>query len=44
MKKSEIRGSYSYVHVAEEDVGAFEGLGGKQHGEKAIKVERAKAR
>jgi ATP-dependent RNA helicase DeaD len=44
VKKSEIRGSYSYVHVAEEDVGAFEGLGGKQHGEKAIKVERAKAR
>lgn len=44
VKKSEIRGSYSYVHVAEEDVGSFEGLGGKQHGEKAIKVERAKAR
>ncbi len=44
VRKSEIRGSYSYVHVAEEDVGAFEGLGGKQHGEKAIKVERAKAR
>jgi len=44
VKKSEIRGSYSYVHVAEEDVGAFEGVGGKQHGEKALKIERAKAR
>ncbi len=44
VKKTELKGSYSYVHVADEDVGAFESLGGKQHGDKALKIERAKAR
>jgi ATP-dependent RNA helicase DeaD len=40
--KTELRGTYSYVHVAEGDAPAFESLAGKQHGEKALKVERAR--
>jgi ATP-dependent RNA helicase DeaD len=40
--KTELRGTYSYVHVAEGDAGAFEALQGKQHGEKALKIERAR--
>jgi ATP-dependent RNA helicase DeaD len=40
--KTELRGTYSYVHVAEADAGAFEALAGKQHGEKPLKVERAR--
>ncbi|MDP1920290.1 MAG: DEAD/DEAH box helicase [Myxococcales bacterium] len=44
VKKTELRGSYSYIHVADGDVGAFEALVGKLHGEKAIKVERARER
>lgn len=41
--KTELRGSYSYVHVADADVAAFEALGGKLHnGEKALKIERAR--
>jgi ATP-dependent RNA helicase DeaD len=38
----ELKPSYSYVFVAEEDVAAFEALNGKQHGEKALKLERAR--
>jgi ATP-dependent RNA helicase DeaD len=45
VKKTELRGSYSYIHVADGDVAAFEGLMGKLHnGEKALKVERARER
>ena len=40
--KLELRGTYSYVHVAEGDAAAFEALAGKQHGEKALKIERAR--
>ena len=41
--KLELRGTYSYVHVAESDAPAFEtALTGKQHGEKALKIERAR--
>jgi ATP-dependent RNA helicase DeaD len=41
--KTELRGTYSYLHVAEGDAAAFESaLAGKQHGEKALKVERAR--
>jgi ATP-dependent RNA helicase DeaD len=41
--RAELRGSYSYVHVADTDVPVFEALGGKLHnGEKALKVERAR--
>jgi ATP-dependent RNA helicase DeaD len=40
--KTELRGSYSYIHVADGDVAAFEALVGKKHNEKALKVERAR--
>ena len=38
----ELRGTYSYVHVAEGDAPAFESLAGKQHGAKELKIERAR--
>ena len=38
----ELRGTYSYVHVPEADAPAFESLAGKQHGEKEVKIERAR--
>jgi ATP-dependent RNA helicase DeaD len=38
----ELKPSYCYVFVAEEDVAAFEALSGKQHGERALKLERAR--
>ncbi len=38
----ELRGTYSYVHVAEGDAPAFESLAGKQHGAKEVKIERAR--
>ncbi|MBL8923486.1 MAG: DEAD/DEAH box helicase [Myxococcaceae bacterium] len=45
VQKTELRGSYSYIHVADGDVATFEGLMGKLHnGEKALKVERARER
>ncbi len=41
--KVDLRGTYSYVHVAEADAAEFEtALQGKQHGEKALKIERAR--
>lgn len=40
--KTELRGTFTYLHVAEADVGAFEALAGKQHGEKVLKIERAR--
>ncbi|MDQ3262984.1 MAG: DbpA RNA binding domain-containing protein, partial [Myxococcota bacterium] len=40
--KTELRGTYSYVFVAEGDAGDFESLAGKQLGEKALKIEKAK--
>jgi len=40
--KADVRQTYSYLDVAEEDVAAFEALSGKIHGEKALKIERAK--
>ena len=41
--KTDLRGTYSYLHVAEGDAAAFESaLAGKQHGEKALKIERAR--
>jgi ATP-dependent RNA helicase DeaD len=38
----ELRPTFSYVIVAEGDAAGFEGANGKAHGEKAIKIERAK--
>ncbi|MDY7233014.1 DEAD/DEAH box helicase [Hyalangium rubrum] len=40
----ELRTTYAYVFVADEDAAAFEALNGKQHGEKALKIERARKR
>ncbi len=38
----ELLGAFSYVFVPEEDVAGFEGANGKKHGERSIKIERAK--
>jgi len=42
--RTELRGTYSYVFVADEDAAAFERLDGQKHGDKALKVERARRR
>ncbi len=42
VSKLELRGTYSYVHVAEGDAPAFEQLAGKKHAEKELKIERAR--
>ncbi len=42
--KVELRSTYAYVFVADEDAGAFEALNGKQHGEKTLKIEKARRR
>jgi len=41
---TELRGTYSYVLVQEEDAAAFEAITGKLHGQKALRVERARPR
>lgn len=42
IQKTELRGSYSYLLVQDEDVASFESLAGKQHGDKVLKLERAR--
>ncbi len=42
VKHADIRGTFSYVVVADADAGSFEALQGKNHGEKPIKIERAR--
>jgi ATP-dependent RNA helicase DeaD len=44
VQRVELKPTYSYVFVADEDVPAFEALNGKQHGEKTLKLERARRR
>jgi len=39
-----LRATYSYLSVAEEDVAGFEALSGRSHGDKVIRIERAKRR
>lgn len=39
---TDVRGTYSYAFVTEADVAAFETLSGAKHGDKALKIERAK--
>jgi ATP-dependent RNA helicase DeaD len=41
---TELRGTYSYVFVGEADAAAFEAASGKPHGQKTLKVERARPR
>ena len=40
--RTDLRPTYAYVFVADEDVAGFETTHGKQHGERTLKVERAK--
>jgi ATP-dependent RNA helicase DeaD len=44
VQRVELKPTYAYVFVADEDVAAFEALSGKQHGEKTLKLERARRR
>jgi ATP-dependent RNA helicase DeaD len=44
VQRVELKPTYAYVFVADEDVPAFEALNGKQHGEKTLKIERARRR
>ncbi|MCI0571783.1 MAG: DEAD/DEAH box helicase [Myxococcaceae bacterium] len=38
----DLRQTFSYLHVPEEQVAALEGLAGKSHGDKTLKLERAR--
>jgi ATP-dependent RNA helicase DeaD len=40
--RMDLRPTYAYVFVAEEDVAGFEAVHGKPHGDRPLKVERAK--
>ena len=40
----DVRPTYSYGFVAEEDAAAFEKLNGQQRGEKTLRLERARRR
>ncbi|HEX4803211.1 MAG TPA: DEAD/DEAH box helicase [Myxococcaceae bacterium] len=44
VRRVSLRATYSYLAVAEEDAAGFEALTGRMHGEKALRVERAKKR
>ena len=44
VQRVSLRPAYAYVFVADEDVAAFEAVSGKTHGEKVLKVERARPR
>jgi len=44
LKRVDLRPTYAYAFVAEEDAAAFEALTGKAHGTKVLKVERARRR
>lgn len=44
MVRAELRPTFAYVFVAEDDVAAFEALNGKQQGTKTLRVERSKPR
>ena len=44
VQRSDLRPTYAYLFVAEEDAPAFEALTGKTHGTKTLKVERARRR
>lgn len=42
--RAEVRDAYSYVLVDKQELPAFEALEGRMHGEKALRIERAKRR
>ncbi|HME91206.1 MAG TPA: DEAD/DEAH box helicase, partial [Myxococcaceae bacterium] len=44
VRRISLRATYSYLAVPEEDAAGFEALTGRMHGQKALRVERAKKR
>ena len=44
LQRLEVRPTYSYAFVAEEDAAAFEKLDGQSRGEKSLRLERARRR
>ena len=44
LQRLDVRQTYSYAFVAEEDAPAFEKLDGQQRGEKSLRLERARRR
>ena len=42
VQRVELKPSYAYVFIADEDVAAFEALQGKPHNDKPLKLERAR--
>jgi len=44
VRRVSLRTTYSYLVVDEADVAAFEALSGRAHGDKVIRIERAKKR
>jgi len=44
MVRAELRPTFAYVFVAEDDSPGFEALNGKQHGAKTLRVEKSKPR
>jgi ATP-dependent RNA helicase DeaD len=44
VQRVELRQTYSYAFVAEEDAPAFEKLDGQKRGEKSLRLERARRR
>ena len=44
LQRTDLRPTYAYLFVAEEEAPAFESLTGKTHGTKTLKLERARRR
>jgi ATP-dependent RNA helicase DeaD len=44
MVRAELRPTFAYVFVADDDSAGFEALNGKQHGSKTLRVEKSKPR
>lgn len=44
VQRVDLKQTYTYAFVAEEDAAAFEKLNGQQHGEKPLRLERARRR
>jgi ATP-dependent RNA helicase DeaD len=44
LQRVEVKQTYSYAFVAEEEAAAFEKLDGQKRGEKALRLERARRR
>jgi ATP-dependent RNA helicase DeaD len=44
VRRAEVRAAYSYLFVPDESAGGFEALNGRVHGEKPLRIERARGR